>query len=447
MTTSADPPPASSTQLAAVLGADVAGLDRELVEIDMLVGQAKAEAVRHEQKRAQLAEKLSSAESGEGADAWAQLVTLTRRSVLMEAQVDVLEGKRRALARHRDAIASLVDALDAMPQSLSPEQVAAGADAASASLSRVVMSAQEDLRRDIARAMHDGPAQSLTNIVLQAAIVERLMDREPDSAKGELRLLVAMVQQTLDATKNFIFDVRPMVLDDLGVVPTLRRMARDRGRRAKIPVEFDSLGQDRRLPMDMESTIFRILDEALAAYLGLIPDRVLVHLDWTDELEARVVAERSAAMTGDGEALPEVPTGDVPDAIKQMIQDRHDAHRAAVEAAEHAAIVELPAGALQGRDRSCLVDRRSGRAAGRRRRAASAGPAAARGFDDRRGRDPAVMIDRRVPGSGGETGPGILETSIVLGLAVLMAAVIVVFFGGALADTIGLLVDAAHAGS
>ena len=83
----------------------------------MLVGQAQAEAVRHEQKRAQLAEKLSSAESGEGADAWAQLVTLTRRSVLMEAQVDVLEGKRRALARHRDAIASLVDALDAMPVS------------------------------------------------------------------------------------------------------------------------------------------------------------------------------------------------------------------------------------------------------------------------------------------------------------------------------------------
>ena len=218
----------------------------------------------------------------------------------MEAQVDVLEGKRRALARHRDAIASLVDALDAMPASegLSPEDAAAGADAASASLSRVVMSAQEDLRRDIARAMHDGPAQSLTNIVLQAAIVERLMDREPDSAKGELRLLVAMVQQTLDATKNFIFDVRPMVLDDLGVVPTLRRMARDRGRRAKIPVEFDSLGQDRRLPMDMESTIFRILDEALAAYLGLKPDRVLVHLDWTDELEARVIAERSAADAG-----------------------------------------------------------------------------------------------------------------------------------------------------
>ena len=86
-------------------------------------------------------------------------------------------------------------------------------------------------------------------------------------AQGEVRQLVAMVQQTLEATKSFIFDVRPMVLDDLGLVPTLRRAARDRGRRAGVPVEFDSMGQDRRLPMDLESGLFRILDEALAAYL------------------------------------------------------------------------------------------------------------------------------------------------------------------------------------
>ena len=292
MTTSTDPPPASGAELAADLGVDVASLDKELVEIDMLIGQARAEAVRHEQKRAQLAEKLSAAESGEGADAWSQLVTLTRRSVLMEAQVDVLEGKRRAIARHREALGELVDALDALPaagEAVSPVAPAV----ADPSLSRVVLSAQEDLRRDIARSMHDGPAQSLTNIVLQAAIVERLMEREPESAKGELRLLVSMVQQTLDATKNFIFDVRPMVLDDLGLVPTLRRMTRDRGRRAKIPVEFESLGQDRRLPMDLESTIFRILDEALAAYLALQPHRAQVHVDWTDELEARVIAERT----------------------------------------------------------------------------------------------------------------------------------------------------------
>jgi len=209
------------------------------------------------------------------------------------------------------------------------------------SLSRVVLSAQEDLRREIARAMHDGPAQSLTNIVLQAQIVERLVDRDVSMAKGELRLLVQMVQQTLDATKNFIFDVRPMVLDDLGLVPTLRRSTRDRGRRAHIPVEFESLGADRRLPMDVESAVFRILDDALAAYLHLAPERVLLRMDWGDELEAHLSAHRTPAVSGD-EPLPDMPTDGVPDALRQMIQDRHDARDAAVEAAEQAAIVALP---------------------------------------------------------------------------------------------------------
>jgi hypothetical protein len=50
------------------------------------------------------------------------------------------------------------------------------------------------------------------------------------------------------------------------------------------------------------------------------------------------------------------------------------------------------------------------------------------------------------PGPAGDTGPGILETFLVLGLSLLLALAIIVFFGGALADTIGLLVDAAHGG-
>ncbi len=50
------------------------------------------------------------------------------------------------------------------------------------------------------------------------------------------------------------------------------------------------------------------------------------------------------------------------------------------------------------------------------------------------------------PQAGGETGPGILETTLILGLAVGLALVIIVFFGGALANAIGILVDAAHGG-
>ncbi len=344
----------------------------------MLIGQARLEATRHEQKRAQAADRVAkqdkaapdkkaaskdgaskdgvsrSAEPRSAADTNAQLVALTRRAVLMEAQVDLLEGKRKALARHRAAIADIAEAagVDAADQ----EREAAAGEVAATSSSRSVLNAQEDLRREIARAMHDGPAQSLTNIVLQAQIVERLLDRDPGRAKGELGQLVSMVQQTIEATKSFIFDVRPMVLDDLGLMPTLRRAARDRGRRAHVAVDFETLGADRRLPMEVESAVFRILDEALAGYLGQGADRMSVQLDWTDELEARITTHRAATAPEGEEPLPEVPTGDVPDAIKQMIQDRHDARQAAAEAAEVAAVVVLPAATRRGiTDRAATI--------------------------------------------------------------------------------------------
>jgi two-component system, NarL family, sensor histidine kinase DegS len=351
MTKPADQAPASGEAYAARLAADVATLDRELAEIDMLVGQARGEATRHEQKRVQASDKLS--EAKDPAEAYTQVLLLTRRAALMEAQVDILDGKRRALARHREALATIADQVGGLDLTIEPDDVPGAAAAASEivetlppTLSRVVLNAQEDLRREIAREMHDGPAQSLTNIVLQAQIVERLLDRDPSQTKAELRLLVQMVQQTLDATKGFIFDVRPMVLDDRGLVPTLRRAARDRGRRAHVPVEFDSMGADRRLPQDMESTVFRILDEALASYLSLGPEKVTLRLEWTDELEASLSAEKSVVLAkGHEEELPEVPTGDVPDQIRQMIEDRHEKRTAAVAAAKEAAIVVLPAAA------------------------------------------------------------------------------------------------------
>jgi two-component system, NarL family, sensor histidine kinase DegS len=357
--------PSGVASLTAQLQGDLAALDSELAEIQLLIGQTRSEAQRHEQKRVQAADKLSNPKRGpvdDPAEAYGTLVTMTRRATLMEAQVDVLEGKHKALVRHRAAIAAVLERLAELPaeraapagkgsRSRSAAGTGAGSGAESSdtpeslppSISRVVHNAQEDLRRDIARAMHDGPAQSLTNIVLQAQIVERLVDKDPAYARGEARLLVSMVQQTLEATKGFIFDVRPMVLDDLGLVPTLRRSTRERGRRSHIPVEFESVGQEQRLPIDVESAVFRMLDEAMSAYLAQGPERVVLRLDWADALEARLSAHRTAILPAATLGAGQTPGGDVPNALRQMIQDREDARQAAVVAAEEAAIVPLPA--------------------------------------------------------------------------------------------------------
>ncbi len=317
--------------LAADLDRDLDGLGRELAEIDLLVGQARNEAGRHEQKRAQAAERLAGlgarATPGELAEANSQLVALTRRAAVMEAQLDVLAGKQKTLERYRDGLARIRAAVGELVEASPPAwegQAGPGEGAtgmiapASPAVSRVVLAAQEDLRRDIARAMHDGPAQSLTNIVLQAQIVERLLDRDPAGARAEVVELKAMVQRTLEATKTFIFDVRPMVLDDLGLVPTLRRVARDRSRRAQVPVEFESLGTDRRLPMELESAVFRVADEAVAGLVHGGPEKVTITLDWGEGLEVAVRAIRPASE----DVVEEAPREDMPDALKEMVDER-----------------------------------------------------------------------------------------------------------------------------
>ena len=177
--------------------------------------------------------------------------------------------------------------------------------------------------------MHDGPAQSLTNIVLQTQIVERLIDRDPAAARAEVGELVAMVQRTLEATKTFIFDVRPMVLDDLGLVPTLRRVARDRSRRARIPVEFDSLGTDRRLPVELESAVFRIVDELIAALTLTRPERVTVTLEWG---AAELTTTVRGHLAPQDEEVARPIADDVPAALATMIETRRADRAAAVAA-------------------------------------------------------------------------------------------------------------------
>ena len=367
-------PPETLPEFSRRMADDLASLDNELAEIDLLIVQATTEAGRHEGRRVAGGEKIEAANTAAesagttidpalAADLNAQLVQLTRRAALMATQVEVLEGKRRVLGRYRDSLAAYIEALAAIGDvPVSPDTLrttgaesdgvtrSAAATAAQRAIetgidpavSRLLLDAQEHLRREIARAMHDGPAQSLTNIVLQAQIVDRLVADDPTRVAPEVRELIAMVQRSLEATKSFIFDVRPMVLDDLGLVPTLRRATRERAKSAGIPIEFESMGTDRRLPMDFETGLFRILDEAMVAYVAARADWISVRLDWAEQLEARVSSARETKPE-EPAATPEVaPAADLPPALAAMMEDRRSDARDAVEAARRDAMITMP---------------------------------------------------------------------------------------------------------
>ena len=304
----------SLTDLTGELESERATLERELTEIDLLMRQAASEAERHEQRRAQAEERLGALERDSNRDeatlreARNQLLSQTRRQVMMQGQIEVLQGKQRALQRFHDRLAQILPALGQAGPALEAAGAATlvgqaevgGSSSAAVAGSRDVMAAQEQMRREIARQMHDGPAQSISNIALQAQVVQRLFSRDPRQAEAELGELVAMVQASLEQTKRFIFDVRPMVLDDLGLVPTLRRAAAERSRRSAQNVDFESVGADSRLGSEIESALFRIVDDAVQGMLEARPETLAVRLDW---LETGV----TATVRGRARGAPQAP--------------------------------------------------------------------------------------------------------------------------------------------
>lgn len=126
-----------------------------------------------------------------------------------------------------------------------------------------IIKAQEEERRRVSREIHDGPAQSMANIVFRAEVCERLIDIDIVRAKKEMSDLREQVRQCLKETRKIIFDLRPMTLDDLGLVPTVKRFLDSVKERSGIITEIRILGEERRLDSYVEIGIFRIFQEAI----------------------------------------------------------------------------------------------------------------------------------------------------------------------------------------
>ena len=126
-----------------------------------------------------------------------------------------------------------------------------------------IILAQEDERRRIAREIHDGPAQSLANLVLRTEIAERMLGtQELEVVRNELIDLKTQLRHDLGEIRKIIFNLRPMALDDLGLVPTLRKFVQDFEERTAIRAKFEAIGREKRLTSALEAAMFRLVQEA-----------------------------------------------------------------------------------------------------------------------------------------------------------------------------------------
>lgn len=248
---------------------DLEETQSQLKEIDVLIQQTAAEVDRLAQRNAQAASHVRQVESvfdtvprEEIRDAYTGMQENQQRLFTMRGQLERLQSDQKNLEEHSRFLRRVIELIG-------QQQGELGGDAAegeSEGLPTVVrvIEAQERERQRLSRQMHDGPAQSLTNLVLQAEICERLFDMDPERARKELANLKTSVGVTFQRVKNFITSLRPMMLDDLGLVPTLRRYVDDYAEQNKIAANLTISGTEKRVANYKEVTTFRVIQELMS---------------------------------------------------------------------------------------------------------------------------------------------------------------------------------------
>jgi two-component system sensor histidine kinase DegS len=151
-----------------------------------------------------------------------------------------------------------------MQQPVEPKNVDAPSPSAEErhrQLLRRFMVLQEDERRQVARELHEGAGQMLTSLLFGIKMLEGAMTL--DEVNRFLPELKSQVWETLETLRQISVNLRPSLLEDLGLVSTLRSYARDFGVRQQIEVFFSAQGDEVRLDPMSEITVFRIAQEAL----------------------------------------------------------------------------------------------------------------------------------------------------------------------------------------
>lgn len=126
-----------------------------------------------------------------------------------------------------------------------------------------IIKAQEEERKRVARDIHDGPAQTMANCLIQIEICERLFDINLDKVKEEFKGLKEIVRGSLKELRKVIFNLRPSALDDLGLEAVARRYCTEFQEETGINTQFNMFGDKKRLDSSIEVMLFRILQEAL----------------------------------------------------------------------------------------------------------------------------------------------------------------------------------------
>lgn len=239
---------------------------KALREVTLMIEQSQGELSKLTQRNTAITAHLQQVQGQMDAmppqeirNAYDSALDAQQRLFVMRGQLEKLQAEKN----HLERLEAVLERAQASPSSPASAPASGGAKGGTLASVEMLVNAQETERQRLSRQMHDGPAQALSNFILQTEIAMRLFDVDPAQAKEELNNLKSSAMGTFQKVRNFIFELRPMMLDDLGLVPTVRRYADAFKEQNSLDVTVTVTGNERRLEPYLEIMMFRALQELL----------------------------------------------------------------------------------------------------------------------------------------------------------------------------------------
>ena len=234
-----------------------------LNEVNNLLEQSQRDMDQLSQRNAAISSHLSQVQTQ------ADLIPISDIRAAYTAAMDaqqrlfVMRGRMDKLTSEKALYEKWVNLLTQINRAFTAGFTVGGAE--SGSLLDKLIQAQETERERLSHQMHDGPAQILSNFIIQAEIAARTLDTDVKAAKEELENLKQGAAKAFQDIRTYIFELRPMMLDDLGLGPTMRRYAVSFGDQTKTDVQIVIRGdEERRYSKTQEIVMFRSIQELMS---------------------------------------------------------------------------------------------------------------------------------------------------------------------------------------
>ncbi|NHJ84740.1 MAG: hypothetical protein FK734_04715 [Asgard group archaeon] len=234
------------TDLATMCRDEIAISQTKVNEISLLIDQSQGEVDRLTQKNSQISSKLQIIKSQFDSvpredirEIYDAALDAQQRLFVMRGQVEKLANDKNLVEHYLTLLVPLCEMLESIDIN---DRSAGMVHKSQENPVEMMIQAQEAERQRLARQMHDGPAQALSNFILQTEIAKRLFDLDQSKARVELTNLMAAASAALKHVRDFIFELRPMMLDDLGLGPTLKRYVETIKEQTGIDIRLTSSG-------------------------------------------------------------------------------------------------------------------------------------------------------------------------------------------------------------